>query len=374
MRRRALRTDRPCRVFHLTLGLDVGGQEKLLVEFARHADRRKVDLHFVSLGTRGVLADDLEACGWPVTALGAPSGLRPALVLRLARLFRRGRADVVHTHDDRPNIHGAPAAKLVGARVVHTRHSQGSLLSRRQALLVALVSRFTDRFVCISRDSAAWAVRHGIPRRRVRTIWNGIDLGRFAYTGPCAGGPAVIVARLAPEKDVDTLLRAAATIVRACPDFRLEIAGDGPCRGDLERRAAERGLGECVRFLGAVRDVPALLARARLFVLSSLTEGISLTLLEAMARGLPVVATEVGGNVEVVRPGETGFLVPPQQPDQLAQTLLQLWLDPVLGARLGRAGRQRVEGLFDVRRMVAEYEALYARLSPQSTREGWSLH
>jgi glycosyltransferase involved in cell wall biosynthesis len=353
--------NRPLRVVHLTLGLEMGGLEKLLVEFARHADRRRVALHFVSLTGRGVLADDVEACGWPVTALEAPAGLRPALIVRLAQLFRRLRADVVHTHDDRPNIYGAPASRLAGVgRVIHTRHSQGSLLSARQALLVRAVARCSDSFVCISHDSARWAVAHGIPRQRVRTIWNGIDVGRFAHAGSNPSGPAVIVARLAPEKDIPTLLEAVARVVRVRPDFTLEIAGDGPCRADLERRAGELGLGGQVRFLGQVRDVPALLARARLFVLSSRTEGISLTLLEAMARGLPVIATRVGGNVEVVAEGETGLLVPPGSPEELAAALLRLRGDGAACSRLGRAGRQRVEEFFDVRRMVADYEALYA--------------
>src|SRR3984957_9686042 len=98
------------RVAHVTLGLDVGGQEKLLVEFARCADRRRYDLHFVSLGGRGALAGDLEAWGWPVTALDEPSGFRPRLVMRLASLFREQQIDVVHTHDERPHIYGAFAA------------------------------------------------------------------------------------------------------------------------------------------------------------------------------------------------------------------------------------------------------------------------
>lgn len=201
------------------------------------------------------------------------------------------------------------------------------------------------------------------------TIWNGIDTSRFAYTGPDPAGPAVVVARLAPEKDVETLLRATALAVRRYPDFRLEVAGDGPCRAALERFTAELGLVGWVRFLGPVRDVPALLARARLFVLPSLTEGVSLTLLEAMARGLPVAATRVGGNVEVVADGETGLLVPAGDPPALPAALLRLWGDPEEGARLGRAARRRVEDHFDVRAMVAAYEAPYrprrARGSPR---------
>jgi glycosyltransferase involved in cell wall biosynthesis len=350
---------RRLRVVHLTQGLEVGGQEKLLVEFARHADRARVELRFVSLSDRGVLADDIEACGWPVCALDEPAGVRPRLVLRLAWLLRRWKADLLHTHDDRPHAHGAAAALLAGVGVVHTRHWQGAGLTQRRLLLTRAAAQCTTRFVCISRDSARRAVRQGVSRRRVSTIWNGIDLARFAYAGPDPAGPAVTVARLSPEKDLETLLHAVALVVRRHPGFRLEVAGDGPCRADLERVAAELGLGGAVRFLGSVRDVPGLLARARLFALSSLTEGISLTLLEAMARGLPVVATRVGGNVEVVAEGQTGLLVPARNPAALADALGRLWADAGECTRLGRAGRQRVEQHFDVRRMVAEYEAIY---------------
>jgi glycosyltransferase involved in cell wall biosynthesis len=346
-------------VVHVTLGLDVGGQEKLLVEMARHADRSRFRLHVVSLTTRGVVAGDIEACGWPVTALGAPDGFRPGIILRLARLFRRLRADVVHTHDERPNIYGAPAGKLVGCRVIHTRHSQGTRLSPRLRWLVRLVSACDERFVCISDDSANWAVRHGIPRRKVRVLLNGIDLSRFAYSGSDPDGPAVVVARLSPEKSIDTLLRAVPLILARRDDFRLEIAGDGPCREPLQALAGELRLGDRVRFLGTVHDVPALLARARLFVLSSLTEGVSLTLLEASARGLPIVATAVGGNPEVVADGVTGLLVPASSPDTLAEGVLRLWTEPELRTRMGDAGRARVEERFDVRRMMAAYEAMY---------------
>ena len=217
--------------------------------------------------------------------------------------------------------------------------------------------------MCISDDSSRTALQGGLPPRLVQTIHNGIDLERFSPAGPAPDGPAVIVARLAPEKDVATLLRAAAVARSAQPDFRLEIAGDGPCRTELERLAAELGLADGVRFLGPVRDVPALLRRARLFVLSSLTEGISLTLLEAMASALPVVATRVGGNGEVVTEGETGLLIPAGDPAALAEGMLALWNDPGRRVEMGRAARRRVEEEFDVRRMVARYENLYEQLT-----------
>jgi glycosyltransferase involved in cell wall biosynthesis len=361
----------PVRVAHVTLGLDVGGQEKLLVEFARLADRRRFELLFVSLSTRGVLAADLEAHGWPVVALGEPPGLRPGLVLRLAWLFRRQGVAVVHTHDDKPLVYAPLAARLAGVRrVVHTRHGRSFGASPRQALLMRLSAGLVDRVVCVSHDSARQSVGFGIPIRKVCAVWNGIDAARFAYCGPCPDGPVVTVARLSPEKDLETLLKATALAAACEPGFRLEIAGDGPCGAELRRTAAELGLGERVRFLGEVRDVPGLLERARLFALSSASEGVSLTLLEAMGRGLPCVATHVGGNPEVVSDGETGLLVGPRDPGALADAMLQLWRDPRRRTALGLAGRRRVLEHFEVRRMVGRYEELYGSAQRRSGETG----
>ncbi len=351
------------RVVHVVSQLATGGMERLLVDFARHADRGAVDLHFVTLHGRGRFADDIEDCGWPVTALGLSPGLRPASVVRLARLIHRLGADVVHTHNTRPLLYAAPAARLARAgAVVHTRHGQRFGASSRENTMFRLASRLTDRVVSVSHDGTRLCLQEGVAAARVATIWNGVDLERFPYAGPRPDGPAVMVGRLCPEKDVETLLRAAALAVRTRPSFRLEIAGDGECMADLRRLAGERKLADNVRFLGEVRDVAALLARASVFVLPSLTEGVSLTLLEAMGRGLPVVATNVGGNPEVVEAGRTGLLVPPRSPDALASGLLALLNDAAAARRMGLAGRRRVQECFDVRRMVAEYEALYAEV------------
>jgi glycosyltransferase involved in cell wall biosynthesis len=352
---------RPIRVAHLTWGLDIGGLEKLLVEFARHSDRRRFDLSFVSLTTRGRLAEDIEACGWPVIALEEPAGFRPELVLRLAPLLRRLRIDVLHTHDHNPLIYGAPAARLAGVRrLVHTGHCATlTHITRRQVWLTSLAARLVDIYACVSNDAARIAAGAGVRGKRLRTVWNGIDLSRFPCSGPRSEGPALLVARLCPEKDIGTLLRALAIAVKQQPDFHLEIAGTGPTRAELLRLSQELHLGSNVRFLGEVRDIAGLLAGASMFVLSSLTEGISLTLLEAMSAGLPVVATRVGGNPEIVVDGATGNLVPPADPEALACAMLALRRAPVAGRNMGLAGRERVERCFSIRRMVAEYEMLY---------------
>jgi glycosyltransferase involved in cell wall biosynthesis len=345
---------------HMVRQLDVGGMEKLLVEFARHADRDRFDLHFLSLTTRGPVAEELDALGWPVTVLDEPAGLRPGLVFRLAGLLRRWRADVVHTHNSGPLIYGGPAARLARVRtVIASRHGQSFGASARKNALFRLASVLADRVVCVSRDSAELSAGRGIAPRKLLTIWNGIDTGRFAYAGVHPGRPAVMVGRLVPEKDVATLLRAVREVVRQEPSFRLEVAGGGVCAPELHRLAGELNLGQHVRFLGERKDVPAVLAGASLFVLPSLTEGVSLTLLEAMGRGLPVVATRVGGNREVVVDGVTGLLVPPADPGALAAALLRVYRETEFAHRLGLAGRERVERHFDVRGMVAAYERLY---------------
>src|SRR5208337_1486496 len=347
-------------VAHVTFGLNVGGQEKLLVEFARHTEPRSFDLRFISIGLRGELAEDVEAQGWPLIALGAPSGLKPSLIVKLAAILRRWRPDVVHTHDQRALFYAGPAARLIGVpMVVHTRHGRDVDATPRQTIMFRGLARLVDRFVCVSEEVAALSRRQGIDESKLHTILNGIDIGRFGFHGPDARGPVVTVARVSPEKDIDNLVRATVLAVERAPALRVEIAGGGPCREEMGRLAAELGVADRITFMGEVRDVPAVLARARMFVLPSRSEGIPLTVLEAMARGLPVVATRVGGLAEVVEQGVTGLLVPPADPAELGTAMAELWGDPDRLDRLGHAGRRRAEECFDVRRMVAQYEALY---------------
>jgi glycosyltransferase involved in cell wall biosynthesis len=358
------------RVVHISFGLDVGGQEKLLVEFARHADRARFDLMFVSLGGRGELANDLESHGWRVVALEQPHGLKPGLSCRLARLFHDERPSVVHTHDGRSLLYAAPAVRL--ARVplfVHTCHGLIPRGTRRQEALVSLVSRLADRWVCVSEDVRLQSRLLGIRDKLMCTILNGIDLTRFGYTGPAPEGPVVTVSRLGRAKDIPTLVRAVELARQQAPDIKVEVAGGGPCLDELLDLAASLNLSGHVRFLGEVHDVPAVLARASMFVLPSLAEGLPLTVLEAMARGLPVIATRVGGLPELVISGETGLLVPPADPAALAAAILSLWGDPARRMAMGQAARERIERFFDIRRMVADYEALYHELGLPAASE-----
>ncbi len=149
--------------------------------------------------------------------------------------------------------------------------------------------------------------------------------------------------------------------------FRLEIAGDGAIRPQLEALSQSLGLGETIQFLGERNDIPRLLARASMFVLPSITEGVSLTLLEAMAQGLPIVATRVGGNPEVVVDEQTGLLVPAECPQVLAAAMVRVHQDSSLGRDMGLLGRQRVEQQFSIHKMIRQYELQY--LLPEQVDE-----
>jgi glycosyltransferase involved in cell wall biosynthesis len=234
-----------------------------------------------------------------------------------------------------------------------------------------------ERVVAVSEDARSLAVSvSGFAMEATETIPNGIDVDTYAVAdgprireslGIAAGTPVVgIVARLAPEKDHNLLLEALALLRRSIDPVVLLVIGDGELRGELEARAAALGVEACVRFLGMRDDIPSLLAALDVFVLSSRTEGMSVTLLEAMASGRPVVATAVGGNAEVVRDGDTGRIVPAGDAGALAGALASILRDREAARRMGERGRARAMSEFSVKVMAKRYEGVYDRaLAPR---------
>jgi sugar transferase (PEP-CTERM/EpsH1 system associated) len=353
---------RPIRVCHVSVGLCTGGLERLLVDFARFHDRDRFEMEFIALQALGRPAQEIRDLGCHVNSLDAAT-LRPlGRIRKLAKFLHSIRADVVHTHNS--YLYGTLAAKWAGVPVVvHTRHGQRFGQSRSSRFQFAMASKLIDRVIAVSDDAAELCrVEDGIPARKVARVWNGIDTERFAYRGPVSNPWAIAVARLSPEKDFPTLLRAVPAIVARVPDFRLRIVGDGPERGRLLAMIGELGLVDSVELVGERSDIPELLAQAGFFVTSSLSEGISLTLLEAMAVGLPIIATRVGGNPEIVRDGFTGRLVPAGNPEALAFAISQFCQHRNRWPDMGRAGRDRVLEHFDIRSMMRSYEAIYEEL------------
>lgn len=372
--RGGLRSETPSgprrRVCHLSMTLQTGGLERLLVDFGRFHHRDRYHLRFVALDLLGPPADDLRRLGFEVDTLGFGVVSKLTLLRRLSRLLRDEQIDILHTHNTYAQFYGTIAARLAKVPVViNTQHGRGCGDGWKNRLQFRLANRRTQRIVGVSED-AARICRRQDPRSagKIACIWNGIDLGRFPYHGPAAVPTAIAVARLSPVKDFPTLLHGAALALRSVPEFRLRIVGDGPERRALETLAHELRIGHAVEFLGERSDVPELLRSAGFFVSSSKTEGISLTLLEAMAVGLPVLTTSVGGNPEIVHDGRTGRLVPPHDPRAIAEGIIGLCRDREQWTELGVQGRRRVEALFDVRGMIRQYESTYEELASAPSR------
>jgi len=344
--------------------LETGGLERLLVEFGRYGARQRFDPCFVSLAGLGKPAEDLRSLGMQVESVASTTSGKLGRLRFLIDYFRRKKIDIVHSHNTLAHFYAAIAAQIAGVpAVLNTQHGKGCGNTWKHRAQFRIANRFTDRIVGVSEDAAALCRRQdGLSRDRITAIWNGIDIDRFEYRGPADAPVAISVARLSPEKDFPTLLRAVWILVQEFPDFRLKIAGDGCERSRLQALADDLKLQKHVEFLGECSDVPRQLAQAGFFVSATLTEGISLTVLEAMATGLPVVTTEVGGNPEIVQEGRNGRLVRPGYPELLANAMREMLLDRDGWPVMGELGRQRVEHHFNVRNMVRQYESVYDEL------------
>ena len=295
---------RRLRVCHVSLTLCTGGLERLLVDFARFHDRERYDLRFVVLQEQGQPADDIRNLGCDVSSLPLQQMERRDRFRKMTALLRTLEPDVLHTHNAFPHWYGSIAGKWSGVPViVHSRHGRRFGQTWKERLQFAIASRLSDRVVAVSDDTKTLCrdVGHLTPQK-VGRIWNGIDPQRFAFRGPSGRPVGISVGRLSAEKDFPTLLRAVSIVHNALPEFQFLLVGDGPERTSLQALSRDLKLENCVQFLGERRDVPELLSHASVYAGSSLTEGISLTLLEAMAVGLPIVATHVGGNPEIVVP------------------------------------------------------------------------
>jgi len=353
----------PIRVVHLVTTLDIGGLEKVVLDLVRCRTKAMFGAHVICLDAAGVLERSFLDAGAFVETVGT-RGPVPWRILKLARRLRQLRPHVLHTHNPQAHIHGAWAGRLANVpAIVHTRHGCHHPGQRVAATFSRMAFAWTARYVAVSEDTAVMARdAERVPAGKVTVIHNGIDVERFALrekTSAPTRSRAVTVGRLSPIKDHVTLLKAARLVADRLPGFQLDVIGDGPLRADLETLRATLGLADHVHFRGYREQVGPYLAAADVFVLSSVSEGISIALLEAMASGLPAVATDVGGNREVIVPDVNGYLVRVGSPGDLADAILSLLEVPGALERMGRAARQRVEDQFNLSKVVGGYEGLY---------------
>ena len=374
----------PRLIAHVIHRLDVGGLENGLVNLVNRIPPERYRHAILCLsGFSEAFRDRIRRPDVEVISLDKQPGKDPAVYLRMWRQLRRRRPDILHTR----NL-GTVDMQWIGVlagvtRRVHGEHGwEGAdprglnprSLSIRRACRPAI-----QRYVAMSQDIARWLEQQvGVPARLIRQLYSGVDSERFTPQGPRpadrpwageAGDPPIVIGtlgRLDPVKDQASLLSALRLLSdqepALAPRLRLVIAGAGPSMGALVALASELGLSEQVWFAGGRDDTADLLRTLDVFVLPSLNEGISNTILEAMATGLPVVATTVGGNPELVVDSVTGRLVPAQDPRALAAALRDYVTDPSLRQAHGTAGRARVVQNFSLDAMVARYLALYDEL------------
>jgi sugar transferase (PEP-CTERM/EpsH1 system associated) len=364
----------PLRVAHVLYRFGIGGLENGIVNLVNGLGESRYEHHLVSLTAHDpdYLAR-LRTSNWTVHDLHKRPGQDPASWVRMWRTLRAIRPHVLHTR----NL-GALEMQLVGVAAgvrgrVHGEHGwdvqdlDGSV--RRYRLLRRAVGSVVGCFIALSRDLERYLVDAvGIPAHKVVQVYNGVDCERFRPL-PRPPREAIVVGtvgRMQAVKNQVLLCRAFLALARSRPELaarvRLRLVGDGPLKEECRRLMAEGGYADRIELPGASDDVASELARFDVFVLPSLAEGISNTILEAMAAGLPVVATAVGGNPELVEEGASGWLVGSEDAQALADAIARYVEDPALRERHGRRGRALAESRYSLRRMVQDYDDIYQRL------------
>ncbi|WP_369018020.1 glycosyltransferase [Thermatribacter velox] len=366
------------KVLFLITGLSFGGAETQLVRLATRLKERGWEVKVVTLLSPKAYVEELEEAGISVFSLDIKSKMpNPRPLWHLVRLICKWRPRIVHSHMIHANIFAriaqifAPVPVLISsARNIDERGRKGS--GRLRTFLYRITDPLCDLTTQVSRVGLERYIQIGaVSRYKIRYIPNGVDTERFhpdleirARVRKVFGFDNdfvwIAVGRFDPQKNYASLFQAFTQVLKRRPDARLLIAGDGPLRPSMEVLAEELGIAERVSFLGIRRDVPELMNASDAYVMSSAWEGMPNVLLEAHATGLPIVATDVGGNGEIVLDGVTGFLVPPGEPDSLAQAMMRLMnLPPEEQSRMGELGRQHIVENFDMERVVDKWEELY---------------
>lgn len=359
------------RIAQIIDDLNYGGAEQVVVSLAHGLRCRGHDVTMICLreiGSKPVDIAQARAAGVEFVELHKPEGFHLPTLRKLIAEFRQRRFDVVHTHNHLVHHYGAVAARVAGVPVVlNTLHGTSSLQKSSLAtkILYVLSGLLGDRVVAVcSQVGVALKQYFRFPRRWIGTVDNGIDLDKFLSIPRSEGSEAVvfgIVGRLDPVKDHRNLLEAFALLIREYPEVRLRVLGDGSLMSQLVALAQSLHISEAVTFEGFSLDTRGFLGRIDAYVLSSRSEGLPLSLLEAMGAGLPIVATTVGEVPAIVSKAECGWLAEPGNPEHLAAAMKRLLTcDDRIG--VGARGRLRARDHYSVERMISEYEALYGQL------------
>ncbi len=362
---------------------NIGGTELNAVRTAERLDRSRFDLSVVCLRPEGPLKERLEAAGVPIIPFPISRLYDAATFLqgwRLLRFLRQSRTDIFHAHDIYSNIFGVPWARAAGVRVIASRRWWMEANRPSQLLVNRQTFRLAHRVLGNSPGvGSLLRSREGVAAERIVIVPNFLD--EAAFDPPSAEARSNLraelgishdrriigmVANLLPVKDHDSLLRAVALLRPRWPDLALILVGEGVCRDPLTRLARDLAVDDLVHFAGRRPHHPNLHHLFEISILSSRSEGLSNSILEAMAAGNPVVATDVGAVSDAVVDGETGILVPAGEPERLAASLERLLADPRLAVRMGMAGRERARSRFSADAAISKLEGVYVELAREA--------
>ncbi len=358
----------PLRVLHLNTPTALAGAERVILNYFEHHDPAKATPHLLSFVNLSRPDNSFTSVAERTITrfskilmngfIDIPRQLRETVLV-----IRSLRIELVHSHGYRCDILGFMAARQVGIPIISTVHgwTPVSRSLRCYEYLDRLFLRRFDRIICVSRPLYE-GLYDVVPQERLFFVPNAVARHDGDAPVPEAGdrdGRTILyVGRLSPEKGLDLLLRACALLTER-RDIRLLLLGDGPCREEYERLVRELGVAEQVLFLGHQSDVDSFYRRADMLILPSRTEGLPMTLLEAMSRGVPIIATRVGGMPDLIRDGETGILVSPEDPVALKDAILRLLADPSEARALGARGRSMVRQEYAVGPWARRIESLY---------------
>lgn len=350
-----------------------GGLEQVLLSIVRGLDRSRFNPSFCALLTpEPELFEQVKGLDMPCYVLDKGEGLNYSMPFRLGRVLAREKVHLVNSHDIGATLYAAPAARLARVRsVIHTDHSQILAKSKYLPVYGWILRNMVTRSIAVSQDLENYLTgTFGVRSDRIETIPNGIDVSRFSGQGEVeylygelgiARGEKVVgsVGRLMEQKGMEYLLRAFRLVHERTGDARLVIIGEGELKEDLVNLARELEIGERVVFAGIRRDIPALLRFFDVFALASLWEGQPISIMEAMAAGRPIVATDVGGNAEILEHGRNGRIVPSKDPEAMAASIASLLADPPLADELGRNAHEYAEKVLSSSAMVERYESAF---------------
>lgn len=365
----------PLRIVHVVESLDIGGLEHMVVALGAAQVKAGHQVGIVCLWFEGPLMAKAQAAGISVTCCNKHAGLDWRAIVSLRRALKAMKANVLHTHNAMSHYYAVAASLGLGiGSIISTRHGYGvSSVKARGEQFYKCAMSLTDHGVSVSQSLREHFVAKGIiPAAKAGVVRNGIELSGFVARSdaravalraelglPLDAVTFATVGRLNEVKRQVDLLRALRVRLDAGDNACLLLVGDGPMRATLEQERDRLNLGERVRMLGARNDVPALLAAMDVFVLCSRSEGYSLALVEASSAALPIIATDVGGNAEIVAHEVSGLIVPPANGEALAAAMGRLYADAALRTQYGARAREWALREGSLAAMCSAYEALY---------------